>query len=369
MDPVNPGVGNREPGTVITPIDVVACARQLIDIESTTGGEGAVAKFLSDFLRSRGYSVLEQPLEDLPGPGSRLPAPGSRFPAPGSRFNVIAAVGEPELVFSTHFDCVPPFFPSRIEDGKLYGRGSCDAKGILAAQIAAAERLRAKGETRIGLVFVGGEERGSDGAKAANKIASKTRFLVNGEPTDLRLGAATRGCYRVKLTATGKAAHSGYPELGESAIEKLIDCLMALRTTDWPSDPLLGTTHYTVGLINGGVAPNVIPPNAEAEVFFRTVGDHQPVRELLPRVLNGRVDVQEILELPAVRMHTVPGFDTAVFSYFSDVPFLSNWGTPLLIGPGSIHVAHTDHEHIAIDELNRAVDTYEKLASTLLDAS
>jgi acetylornithine deacetylase len=360
MDPVNTGAGSREPGTAIAPVDHIALARQLIDIESTTGNEGEVGAWLAAYLRSRGYSVLEQPLEPLPVPGSRLPS---------KRMNVIAAVGEPELVFSTHFDCVPPFIPSRIEDGKLFGRGSCDAKGILAAQIAAAERLRAAGETRIGLVFVGGEERGSDGAKAANKIASKTRYLVNGEPTDLRLGAATRGCYRVKLTAKGKAAHSGYPELGESAIEKLLDCLMSLRAADWPSDPLLGKTHYTVGLISGGVAPNVIPAHAEAEVFFRTVGDHQPVRELLTRVLAGRVDVQEILELPAVRMHTLPGFDTAVFSYFSDVPFLSNWGTPLLIGPGSIHVAHTDHEHVSIDELNRAVDAYETLASTLLGSS
>jgi acetylornithine deacetylase len=350
----------------MTPVDVVGLARQLIDIESTTGNEGEVAKFLADYLRGRGYSVLEQPLETV-----RLKADTTATPVVSgfSRMNVIAAVGEPEVVFSTHFDCVPPFFPSRIEGGTLYGRGACDAKGILAAQVAAAERLRAAGETRIGLVFVAGEERGSDGAKAANKIASQTRFLINGEPTELRLGAATRGCFRVRLTATGKAAHSGYPELGESAIEKLIDCLMALRAADWPSDPLLGKTHYTVGLISGGVAPNVIPPHAEAEVFFRTVGEHEPVRELLTRVLAGRVDVQEVLELPAVRMHTVPGFETAVFSYFSDVPFLSNWGTPLLLGPGSIHVAHTDHEQIAIDELNRAVDTYERLAASLLGAA
>jgi acetylornithine deacetylase len=328
-------------------IDPLALARQLIDIESTTGNEGTVGVWLANFLRERGYSVLEQPFD-------------------GSRINVIGAVGEPEVVFSTHFDCVPPFFPSRIENGKLYGRGSCDAKGILAAQIAAAERLRAKGETRIGLVFVGGEERGSDGAKAANRIASKSRFLINGEPTDLRLGAATRGAFRVRLTATGKAAHSGYPELGESAIEKLLDCLMALRAADWPADPLLGKTHYTIGLINGGVAPNVIPPNAEAEVFFRTVGEHAPLRETLRKTLAERVQVTEILELPAARMHTVPGFETAVFSYFSDIPFLTNWGTPLLLGPGSIHVAHTSNEHIAIDELNRAVDIYETLAVSLL---
>ena len=341
------------------PVDVVALTRQLVDIESTTGNEGAVARFLADFLRQRGYSVLEQPLAPLIA-DCQLPIP---------RANVIAAVGEPEVVFSTHFDCVPPFFASRIEGDKLYGRGACDAKGILAAQVAAAERLRATGETRVGLVFVGGEERGSDGAKAANRIASNTRFLINGEPTELRLGAATRGCYRVRLTATGKAAHSGYPELGESAIEKLLDCLIALRAADWPSDPLLGRTHYTVGLINGGVAPNVIPPNAEAEVFFRTVGEPDPVRKILHAAIAGRVEITEILELPAVRMHTVPGFDTAVFSYFSDIPFLTNWGTPLLLGPGSIHVAHTDREHIAIDELTRAVDIYEKLATALMSSS
>jgi acetylornithine deacetylase len=356
VDSVKPGTVNRKPGAV----DPLELARQLIDIESTTGNEGEVGAWLATYLRDLGYSVLEQPLEPLPVAGPRLPAPG--------RINVIAAVGEPEVVFSTHFDCVPPFFPSRVEDGVLYGRGACDAKGILAAQVAAAERLRAAGETRIGLVFVGGEERGSDGAKAANRIGSKTRFLINGEPTELRLGAATRGCFRVRLSAKGKAAHSGYPELGESAIEKLLDCLMSLRAADWPSDPLLGKTHYTVGLINGGVAPNVIPPNAEAEVFFRTVGDHAPLRALLHQTLDGRVDVQEILELPAVRMHTVPGFDTAVFSYFSDIPFLSNWGTPLLLGPGSIHVAHTDREHIAIDELNRAVDVYAQLAMALLSS-
>lgn len=358
MDPVT-GSGIRAPGSGVTPVDTIELARQLIDIESTTGNEGEVGAWLASFLRDRGYSVLEQPLEPL-----RIPEPGARIPT--RRVNVIAAAGEPEVVFSTHFDCVPPFFPSRVENGILYGRGACDAKGILAAQVAAAERLRANGETRIGLVFVAGEERGSDGARAANRIASKTRFLINGEPTDLRLGAATRGCFRVRLTATGKAAHSGYPELGESAIEKLLDCLVDLRHVEWPSDPLLGTTHYTIGLISGGVAPNVIPPNAEAEVFFRTVGAHGPVREVLAKTLAGRIAVQEILELPSVRLHTVPGFETAVFSYFSDVPFLTNWGTPLLLGPGSIHVAHTDREHLAVDELNRAVEAYATLATTLL---
>ncbi len=331
------------------PVDVVGLARTLIDIESTTGQEGAVGRVLAGYLRDRGYSVLEQPVA-------------------GDRINVIAGVGEPALVFSTHFDCVPPFFPSRVEGGVLHGRGACDAKGILAAQVAAAERLRAQGETRIGLVFVAGEERGSDGAKAANTIASQARFLINGEPTELKLGLATRGCFRVRLSARGKAAHSGYPQLGESAIEKLLDVLRDLRDGDWPADPELGRTHYTVGLISGGVAPNVIPPSAEAEVFFRTVGAHDALRAELQRVVAGRVEVQEILELPAVRLHTVPGFDTEVFAYFSDVPFLSKWGTPLLLGPGTIHVAHTDHEHVTIADLERAVDLYADLAARLLAA-
>jgi acetylornithine deacetylase len=304
---------------------------------------------LAEYLRGRGYSVLEQPVA-------------------GDRINVVAAVGEPALVFSTHFDCVPPFFPSRVEGGILHGRGACDAKGILACQVAAAERLRAAGETRIGLVFVAGEERGSDGAKAANTIASQSKYLINGEPTELKLGLATRGCFRVRLTAHGKAAHSGYPQLGESAIEKLMDVLISLRAASWPSDSQLGTTHYTVGLISGGVAPNVIPPHAEAEVFFRTVGDHDALRATLHATVAGRVDVQEILELPAVRLHTVPGFETEVFAYFSDVPFLSKWGTPLLLGPGTIHVAHTEHEHVAIADLERAVDLYADLATSLLQA-
>jgi acetylornithine deacetylase len=332
-------------------VEPVAFARSLIDIDSTTWREGAAARRLAAELSTLGYQVTEQPVSD-------------------DRINVFARLdAPPQVVFSTHIDCVPPFFPSRVERGLLFGRGACDAKGIIAAQVAAAERLRAAGETRFALLFVAGEERGSDGAAVANAQALPgVRFLINGEPTDNRLGAATRGMYRLRLNAKGRAAHSSFPELGESAIDKLLDALMVIRGLDLPDDPLLGRTHYNVGLIEGGVAPNVISPHASAELMFRIVGDGAPIRAAL-RVVESLVRIEHILEIPAVRLHTVPGFETAVFPYTTDVPVLTNWGTPLLVGPGSIHVAHTDEEHLSIAELHQAVELYTSLARSLLHAA
>jgi len=329
-------------------VDPVALTRSLVDIDSTTGREGEVAGWLARFLRDRGYTVTEQPLIN-------------------GRFNVFARLETPpSIVFSTHLDCVPPFIASSEDDEFIYGRGACDAKGILAAQVTAAERLRESGEERLALLYVAGEERGSDGARLANQHAPEgVRFLVNGEPTDNRLGAATRGLLRVRLHADGRAAHSSFPELGVSAIDKLLDALMVIRGVVLPDDPLLGRTHYTVGLIEGGVAPNVVSPHAAAELAFRTVGDPAHVRQAL-QVVDGVVRIEHVLDVPAVRLHTLPGFETAVFPYTTDVPWLTNWGTPILVGPGSIHVAHTDHEHVTLDELHGAVDIYESLGKRLL---
>lgn len=326
-------------------MDIVAFARALVDIDSTTGREQEVAAFIAGTLRGFGWHVDEQPLGD-------------------GRFNVLARIGQPAVVLSTHFDCVPPFVPSRIEDGRLYGRGACDAKGILAAQVAAAERLRLAGRTDVGLVFVAGEERGSDGAKAANEWPNTSTRLINGEPTESRLGLATKGVYRARLTATGRAAHSSLPHLGESAIEKMLDALVALRETDWPVDHVLGPTTYSVGIVSGGVAPNVVPPNASAELMFRTVGDHREVRDQLESAIGTSATVEDVLVVPPVRLQTVEGFDTAVFAYTTDVPFLTHWGAPMLFGPGSITVAHTDHEHIEIEELLRSVEAYERLTAS-----
>ncbi len=227
--------------------------------------------------------------------------------------------------------------------------------------MAAAERARAAGRTDVGLLFVAGEERGSDGAKAANGWPNVSQRLINGEPTDSRLGIATKGVYRARLTATGRAAHSSLPHLGESAIEKMLDALVSLREAEWPVDPLLGPTNYSIGLMSGGVAPNVIPPNAAAELMFRTVGDYRDVRDLLEDAVGTCATIDDVLVVPPVRLHVEPGFETAVFAYTTDVPFLTHWGTPMLFGPGSITVAHTDAEFIDLDELQRAVDAYERL--------
>jgi acetylornithine deacetylase len=326
--------------------DVVSVTRGLVDIDSTTGREGDAVSWLATLLSGAGYDVVEQIVE-------------------GNRRNIYAAFGKADVVMSTHLDCVPPFFPSRIQGETLYGRGSCDAKGAAASQVAAAERLRKEGTTNIGLLFVVGEERGSDGARLAQELASGSKYLINGEPTDNRLGIATRGVLRINLVAQGRAAHSSFPELGESAIDKLIDALVALRTIELPDDPLMGRTHYSVGVLTGGVAPNVIAAEAEAELCFRTVADVPGLRAALT-ALSPLVKVEEVLEVPPVTMPSVAGFETATFPYTTDIPFLSKWGTPLLYGPGSIHVAHTDNEHVKISDLHRAVEDYARLAKHLL---
>ena len=339
MDSVAPPVEGR--------LGLVGLTRRLVDIDSTTGVEAACGRVLADYLRGRGFTVTEQPVD-------------------ATRFNVLATLDASRVTLSTHFDCVPPFFPSRVEGTRVYGRGACDAKGILAAQVEAVERLREGGVRDVGLLFVVGEERGSDGAIVADRLADGTsRFLINGEPTDNRLGLGTRGIYRVRLHASGRAAHSSYPELGESAIEKLLDVLVRMRSIAWPEDPDMGRTHYNIGLIDGGVAHNVIPAQATAEVLFRTVGETEVVRRIV-KTLEPAVAVEEVLEAAPVRMHTVAGFDTAAFPYMTDVALLPRWGRPLLYGPGSILVAHTDEEFVEIGHLERAVTDYVALARTLL---
>jgi acetylornithine deacetylase len=352
-------------------MDPITLTRQLVDIESITGNEAAVGNYLYGELCRLGYHTRKMPVE-------------------GSRFNVYATAeggseaAFPHIVFSTHMDTVPPFIPSSEDKTRIYGRGSCDAKGIIAAQVAAAERLRQE-KIDVGLLFVVGEERDSLGAQVANQYiakesaaniqasghrtsahrASGVRYLVNGEPTENRIALASKGTLRAEVTAVGKMAHSAYPELGESAIDKLLDALARLRAMALPSDPEVGDCTLNIGLIEGGRAPNVISDYAHADLLYRLVAPSDDLRQRIVATAGDQVRVTFPLEIPFLRLRAVEGLPTMIAAFTTDVPFLMNWGEALLVGPGSIHVAHTEGEYIEKRQLAEAIDLYCAIARKL----
>ncbi|HET9713034.1 MAG TPA: M20/M25/M40 family metallo-hydrolase [Pyrinomonadaceae bacterium] len=325
--------------------------RKLIDVPSLTGEEAQVGHYLSEYLVQLGYRVAQQQVDE-------------------NRFNVIAKTDHaPYVFFSTHMDTVPPFIASSEDEEFIYGRGSCDAKGIIAAQIFAAERLRREGMSAVGLLFTVDEELSSLGAQAANNLgeARECRYLINGEPTDNRLATGTKGSVRVFITTEGRAAHSAYPEAGDSAIEKLLDILQDIRAVEWPGDRFFGATTCNIGVLTGGTRPNVIPDKSRAELQIRLGIDIEHVKRLLENAVAGRGRLEYASAHNPVRLFSVPDFDETVVRFTTDIPYLSNWGQPLLLGPGSILDAHTDHERISKRELETAVGLYMKLAySTMI---
>jgi len=330
-------------------MDLVSLTRRMVDVESISGNERAVGEFLLAHLASLGYSA-------------------TRMEVSPERFNVYSAVPgrKPDVVFSTHMDTVPPFIPSSEDSENIYGRGSCDAKGIIAAQIAAAERLRAEGKVVPALLFVVGEERDSQGARVANQHAPGSRFLINGEPTENRIAVASKGTLRVELTAHGKMAHSAYPELGESAIDKLLDVLDPLRRMELPTNPEVGPSTLNIGILEGGQAPNVVPDFARAHLLYRLVGPSDDLKRRIIEMVGNRAEVNFVLEIPFMRLRTVDGIPTMVAKFTTDIPGLSNWGEPVLLGPGSIHVAHTERERLEKRQLHEAVELYCKVAKKLV---
>ena len=329
-------------------MDALELTRSLVALETPTGAEGPATDFLDAKLRRAGYQVVRQPV------------------SPG-RQNLYAYREPPALVFSTHLDTVPPYIPLSEDGESIHGRGSCDAKGLAAAMVAAAERLAERGERRIGLLFVVGEENGSDGALAAANLGPRGRFLINGEPTENRLSIGQKGSLRVDLQATGRAAHSDYPDEGVSAIAALLDTIERIRRMPLATDPLLGQSTLNLGLIGGGVAPNVIPPAASAQVLIRTVEPTGPLKNAIKALLAPGVTVDYRVELPCYKGGAAPaGWETTVVSYASDLPFLEPWGERYQLGPGTIRVAHTSQEHIRKADLLRGVDLYVRLASDLL---
>jgi acetylornithine deacetylase len=335
------------------PFDPIHFTRQLVDIDSITGNEVACGELLARELSGVGMRIKQVPVKD-------------------GRFNVLATFSEtpyPEIFLSTHFDTVPPFIPSREDSENIYGRGSCDAKGIIAAMTAAALRLH-QDKNDVGLLFLAGEEQGSDGAKVVNAQAKelhggKCKYLINGEPTDSKMGVASKGTLRAVVTASGKMAHSAYPHLGESAIEKLVQALERLRTMPLPSDPEIGPCTMNIGMISGGRAPNVISDQAEAQLLFRLIGPTDELKQNVRKTVGDLAKVDFYLEIPFVRLATVDGIPTMIAAFTTDIPALTNWGKPLLFGPGSIHVAHTDREFISKKELLASVGTYMSLVNGL----
>jgi len=329
-------------------MDLVAFTRQLVDIESITGNEGRVGDFLQSQLAQLGFKAEKLPVE-------------------GTRNNVFATAPEqprPAVVLSTHMDTVPPFIPSSEDATRIYGRGACDAKGIIAAQVAAALRLREEG-IHVGLLFLVGEERDSLGAKVANRQPRGSKFLINGEPTDNRLAIASKGSLRVTITTKGRMAHSAYPELGESAIDKLVEALHRLRQMSLPSDPETGPCTMNIGVIEGGHAPNVIADSARAQLLFRLVGPSQKLRQSIVNTVGDLAEVDFTLDIPCVRLRSLDKLPTMVAAFTTDIPALSNWGEPLLLGPGSIHVAHTEGEYVEKQQLGEAVELYCGIAERL----
>jgi acetylornithine deacetylase len=324
--------------------------KELMSIPSVSGDEEAVGFFLRDHLQSLGWKVELQAVSE-------------------NQNNVIAYLNErPRVWLSTHMDTVPPFIPPTEDEEKIYGRGACDAKGIIAAQITAAEQLRKQGIEDIGLLYTVEEERTSAGAKAANghSLAAKCEYLINGEPTDNDLAIGSKGTFRLNIRTSGKAAHSAYPEEGESAIEKLLDVLDDIRHTKFPNDEFFGETTVNIGTIEGGTALNVIPPKAEAGLAIRLTTKRQPIEEALTKVIRGRGEIEVLSCSEPVRMMPVEGFKQKVVRFTTDIPYLTSWGRPLLLGPGSILVAHTKDEYVLKTDLEKSVELYIKLARRLL---
>jgi acetylornithine deacetylase len=327
--------------------DVVALAAELLNFDSTTGSEAGAVDFVSQWLIQRGWNVRTQEV--------------SR-----GRSNVWASRGQSVVTLSTHLDTVPPYLAPKLDGEKLIGRGACDAKGIAAAMLCAAENLATAGEQRVDLLFVVGEEQGSDGARAANQLPATSKFLVNGEPSESKLASGAKGSLRVTVRTRGRAAHSAYAHLGESAIEPMLVLLPTIKTQSFPKDPILGDTTVNIGTIHGGIAGNIVPALCEAEIMFRLVGDVKPVKQIVDKWAKGKAEIEYGSHIPAQKFHVIPGFDVAAVAYTTDIPLLSKWGTPLLFGPGSIHVAHTTDEFIDLAELRAAVASYERITRALL---
>ena len=332
-------------------MQVFELTRRLVDIASITPGEREIGDF------------LWQHVDDLAG---RFQGEPERMRVEEDRDNIFVRFGQPAVVLSTHMDTVPPFIPSREDEDHIWGRGACDTKGIIASMLVAAEELLVAGTRNFGLLFVVGEERNSAGANVAARTPRGSKFIVNGEPTENKLALGSKGALRYEILARGRMAHSAYPDLGESAIDKLLNALERIRRVEMPIDEILGASTLNIGTIQGGRAPNVIPDEAMAEIFIRVVGDVTQLRADVQSAAKPDAEAKEVLMIPSVRLGSLDGFATTIVAFTTDIPaFAGAWGQPYLIGPGSIHLAHTAEERIPKSQLVEAVELYKRLVKRL----
>ena len=345
---------NPPPSFSLCLMNAFELTRALVDVESITENEEAIG------------NLLFAKLSEL---AARHAGSVERMPVEEHRFNVLATFGNPIVTLSTHMDTVPPFYPSREDSEHIWGRGACDTKGIIASMITAVRELLEDGRKNLALLFVVGEERNSAGAMAAGKHPRGSRFLINGEPTENKLALGSKGALRFEFTAAGRMAHSAYPELGESAIEKLLDALAAVRRLPLPNDKVLGQSTLNIGTIAGGRAPNVIPDHAQAEIFIRLVDDGASTCAAVTAAVQAKVAMKELLRTPAVLLGALDGYETTVVSFTTDIPWFGHaWGKPFLLGPGSIHLAHTAEERIPKQQILEAIQIYKRMVLQLMNS-
>jgi acetylornithine deacetylase len=325
----------------------VSLLSELVAIPSVTGSEEPVLAFLERRYASSGWIV------------------DSMEVAPDRR-NLFVHRGHPSVVLTTHADTVPPFFPPRREGDVLMGRGACDAKASLAAQAIALEELARDGTSEVGLLVLVGEERGSDGALAANRRPHLARYLVGGEPTGSRFVAGSKGCLRIEVEARGVSGHSSEPSTGRSAVDPLLEFLNSLRAMKLPEHPTFGATTMNIGVLQAGTAPNVIAESARAEIIFRT---GEPIETLLAHIrpmAQGRVEVRVGYRSDPVSFRCPKESPGEIVSFACDLPLLPAWGEPILFGPGSIRDAHGAEERVSLAEVASAVGVYVGLVRGLL---
>ncbi|KCV70335.1 hypothetical protein H696_02662 [Fonticula alba] len=347
-------------GQAFNDADTVDTLREMVRIESISGNELRMSQWLADRLMGAGWDVEQQQVEP-------------------SRYNVLAyhPANRHRLkaLFSSHIDTVPPFLPFSENAETMFGRGTADAKGSVSAMIHAAESLNSTiaavegviDPTQLGLLFVVGEEVNHIGMRHANELnLHSVEHFVSGEPTESLLAVGHKGMWKFRLEIFGRAAHSGYPHLGESAISPMLDLLRELNTMALPVSDLLGPTTLNIGILGGGVAANVVPDYASAEIMVRVSTNLAEVKTLIERVVRDRATITDLSENEPFICDTIPGFNTTIVAYNTDLPFFEGDHKSYLLGPGSITVAHTDDEQISKRELVDAVGLFRRMAVHML---